>query len=93
MYFVLRVLAISEDEENGSIYAAILLHDIGHGPFSHAMEHSIVNNVSHEEISLFFMERLNEEFNGTLTLAIKIFKGEYHRNFHVSAYFWSVRHG
>ncbi|TXG39756.1 HD domain-containing protein [Seonamhaeicola maritimus] len=73
-------VTISEEEEN-ALYAAILLHDIGHGPFSHAMEHSIVNNVSHEEISLFFMERLNEEFNGNLTLAIKIFKGDYHRNF------------
>ncbi|TYA71892.1 HD domain-containing protein [Seonamhaeicola marinus] len=71
---------ISEAEEN-ALYVAILLHDIGHGPFSHAMEHSIVNNVSHEEISLLFMEKLNDEFNGTLTLAIKIFKGEYPRNF------------
>ena len=71
---------ISEDEETG-LYIAILLHDIGHGPFSHAMEHSIVNNVSHEEISLLFMERLNEEFNGSLTLAVQIFKGEYPRKF------------
>ncbi|MFV9551043.1 HD domain-containing protein [Algibacter sp. PT7-4] len=73
-------VTISEEEETG-LYAAILLHDIGHGPFSHAMEHSIVNNVSHEEISLLFMERLNEEFNGSLTLAIQIFKGEYSRKF------------
>ncbi|MDB2463159.1 HD domain-containing protein [Algibacter sp.] len=73
-------VTISEDEENG-LYIAILLHDIGHGPFSHAMEHSIANNVSHEEISLLFMERLNEEFNGSLTLAIQIFKGEYPRRF------------
>ena len=73
-------VTISEDEETG-LYLAILLHDIGHGPFSHAMEHSIVNNVSHEEISLLFMERLNEEFNGSLTLAIQIFKGEYPRKF------------
>lgn len=73
-------VSISEEEETG-LYAAILLHDIGHGPFSHAMEHSIVENVSHEQISLLFMERLNKEFNGSLTLAIKIFKGEYHRNF------------
>ncbi len=71
---------ISEDEEN-ALYAAILLHDIGHGPFSHAMEHSIVNNVSHEQISLLFMECLNEEFNGSLTLAIQIFKGDYSRKF------------
>src|SRR5690606_11585634 len=52
-----------------------------HGPFSHAMEHSIVNGVSHEAISLLFMEELNTEFNGSLTLAIQIFKGEYHRKF------------
>ncbi len=73
-------VTISEEEETG-LYVAILLHDIGHGPFSHAMEHSIVNNISHEDISLLFMERLNEEFNGSLTLAIKIFKGDYHRKF------------
>jgi HD superfamily phosphohydrolase len=69
-------VAISEDEEN-ALYIAILLHDIGHGPFSHAMEHSIVNGVSHEHISMLFMEQLNKEFNGDLTLAIEIFKGEY----------------
>lgn len=71
---------ISEEEEN-ALYIAILLHDIGHGPFSHAMEHSIVENVNHEAISLLFMDKLNREFNGQLTLAIKIFKGEYHRKF------------
>ncbi|MBU2951140.1 HD domain-containing protein [Tamlana agarivorans] len=73
-------VSLSEEEETG-LYVAILLHDIGHGPFSHAMEHSIVNNVSHEEISLLFMERLNVEFNGSLTVAIQIFKGEYPRKF------------
>lgn len=73
-------VTISNDEES-ALYAAILLHDIGHGPFSHAMEHSIVNNVSHEDISLLFMERLNEEFNGSLTLAIEMFKGDYSRKF------------
>lgn len=71
---------ISEAEENG-LLIAILLHDIGHGPFSHAMEHSIVTGISHEAISLLFMEHLNVEFNGSLTLAIQMFKGEYHRNF------------
>lgn len=71
---------ISEEEEN-ALCIAILLHDIGHGPFSHAMEHSIVENVNHEAISLLFMDRLNELFEGKLTLAIKIFKGEYHRKF------------
>ena len=73
-------VSISQEEEN-ALYAAILLHDIGHGPFSHAMEHSIVNTVSHEQISLLFMEQLNREFNSSLTLAIQIFKGEYHRKF------------
>ena len=73
-------VAVSDDEEN-ALYVAILLHDIGHGPFSHAMEHSIVNGVSHEFISLRFMEQLNIEFNGSLTLAIKIFKGNYERPF------------
>jgi HD superfamily phosphohydrolase len=73
-------VAISEEEEN-ALYIAILLHDIGHGPFSHAMEHSIVEEVHHEEISLKFMNALNIEFDGKLDLAIKIFKGEYHRKF------------
>ena len=71
---------ISPEEEN-ALYIAILLHDIGHGPFSHAMEHSIVEDVHHEEISLLFMNKLNQEFNGQLSLAIQIFKGEYHRKF------------
>lgn len=71
---------ISINEET-ALYIAILLHDIGHGPFSHAMEHSIVNNLSHESISLLLMEELNKEFNEDLTLAIQIFKGDYHRKF------------
>jgi HD superfamily phosphohydrolase len=73
-------VAISDDEEQ-ALYIAILLHDIGHGPFSHAMEHSIVENVNHESISLLFMNRLNEIFDGKLSLAIKVFKGDYHRKF------------
>jgi HD superfamily phosphohydrolase len=73
-------IAISEAEEN-ALYIAILLHDIGHGPFSHAMEKSIVEDVHHEAISLLFMNQLNEEFNGQLSLAIQVFKGEYHRKF------------
>jgi uncharacterized protein len=68
-------------EEEDALYIAILLHDIGHGPFSHAMEHSIVENVNHEEISMLFMNKLNQEFDGKLSLAIKIFKGDYHRKF------------
>lgn len=75
-----KEVTISDQEENG-LLIAILLHDIGHGPFSHAMEHSIVNDISHEEISLKFMEKLDDEFNGNLTLAISIFKGEYPRKF------------
>ena len=71
---------ISEAEETG-LYIAILLHDIGHGPFSHAMEHSIVENISHETISLKFMEALNIEFEGALDVAISMFKGDYNRQF------------
>ena len=71
---------ITEQEEE-AVLVAILLHDIGHGPFSHAMEHTIVHGVSHEVISLRFMELLNEEFNGKLDLAITIFKGEYSKTF------------
>ncbi len=73
-------ILISEEEEH-ALLIAILLHDIGHGPFSHAMEHSIVEDVNHEAISLLFMNQLNQEFEGKLTLAIKIFKGEYPRKF------------
>ena len=73
-------VVISEAEEN-ALYIAILLHDIGHGPFSHAMEKSIVEDVHHEAISLLFMNQLNTEFEGKLSLAIQVFKGEYHRKF------------
>ena len=68
-----------EEEESAKI--AILLHDIGHGPFSHALEHSLVNGIKHEDISMLIMEKLNVEFEGKLTQAILIFKGEYHKNF------------
>ena len=73
-------VSISVEEEK-ALYIAILLHDIGHGPYSHAMEHSIVEEVHHEDLSLLFMEQLNKEFGGKLTLAIQVFKGEYHRKF------------
>lgn len=73
-------VAISSDEEC-ALLIAILLHDIGHGPFSHAMEKSIVEDVNHEAISLLFMNQLNEEFDGRLSLAIQVFKGDYHRKF------------
>lgn len=75
-----KEVSISEEEEK-ALYIAILLHDIGHGPFSHAMEHSIVKGISHEEISMRFMQKLNTEFNGILTLAIAIFEGNYDRPF------------
>ncbi|WGH76076.1 HD domain-containing protein [Tenacibaculum tangerinum] len=79
---VLRMknVAISEEEAN-ALYIAILLHDIGHGAYSHALEHSIVNEITHEEISLKFMKALNDEFDGKLDLAIQVFEGNYHKKF------------
>lgn len=71
---------IISDEEKIAMKIAILLHDIGHGPFSHALETSIVN-VHHEDISIILMEALNHQFNGDLSLAIEIFAGSYHRKF------------
>lgn len=71
---------ITEDEAKG-VTIAILLHDIGHGPFSHALEHSIVSDIHHEDISELLMDRLNKEFKGELTTAIKIFKNKYKKKF------------
>jgi uncharacterized protein len=68
-------------EEEEAVFCAILLHDTGHGPFSHALENFIVSGISHEDISLLLMTKLNEHFNGRLTLAIEIFKGTYKRKF------------
>lgn len=68
------------EEEAVAVSIAILLHDVGHGPFSHTLEHSLIN-VHHEELSLLFMEELNEEFKGELTLAIQIFKDDYPKKF------------
>lgn len=68
-----------QEEEAATI--AILLHDVGHGPFSHSLEHTLVEEVSHERISLLIMNKLNGEFHGQLTLAIKIFKNQYTKHF------------
>lgn len=73
-------IEISPDEETG-LLCAILLHDIGHGPFSHALEGFIVPDLSHEQLSLEFMTELNKEFSGRLETAIAIFKGEYPKPF------------
>lgn len=69
------------DEEEQAALIAILLHDIGHGPFSHALEHSLVKGISHEAISSLFMKRLNKEFKDQLSLAIKIFNNQYKKHF------------
>ncbi len=69
------------DEEAEGVYLAILLHDIGHGPFSHTLEHSIIEGVSHEDISIQFMKKLSEEFNGALDLAISIFTNSYAKKY------------
>lgn len=68
------------EQEAKAVFIAILLHDIGHGPFSHVLEHTLVN-VRHETLSLLFMEALNKEFNGELDLAIRIFTNQYPKKF------------
>ncbi|MDG5800457.1 HD domain-containing protein [Marinilabiliaceae bacterium ANBcel2] len=69
------------DEESEAVHAAILMHDLGHAPFSHVLESTLVKKITHEEISLLFMERLNKEFNGKLSMAIEIFKNRYPKRF------------
>ena len=71
---------ISTEEEKGAMLA-VLLHDVGHGPFSHALENILMDNWHHEKLSLLLMEQLNEEFSGELTVAIQMFQGKYHRKF------------
>ena len=71
---------VTEGEEEAAILA-ILLHDIGHGPFSHALEHSLVTGIKHEDISAKLMQELNQHFNGKLTHAIEIFNGTYPKRF------------
>ena len=68
-------------EEQQAVLIAILLHDVGHGPFSHALEHSIVSGINHENISMLIMDKLNEQFKGKLSLAIEIFKNKYPKAF------------
>lgn len=69
------------DSEAEAVEAAILMHDIGHGPFSHVLEDTLISGISHEEISLMMMEQINKEMNGELNLALKIFKDEYPKRF------------
>lgn len=69
------------DSEAEAVQAAILMHDIGHGPFSHVLEHTIINGISHEDISLMMMEKINRDLGEQLNLAIKIFKNEYPKRF------------
>lgn len=69
------------EEEAEAVMIAILLHDIGHGPFSHALESTIVDNTSHEILSLLFMQELNDIFGGRLQLAIDIFQDKYPKHF------------
>ena len=69
------------EKEATSAMIAILLHDVGHGPFSHVLEHTLVDGVSHEDISLLMMERINMDLNGQLDTAISIFKNEYPKHF------------
>jgi HD superfamily phosphohydrolase len=73
-------ISISEDEAE-AVQIAILLHDLGHGPFSHALENSIVEGLSHEEIGLLLMHQLNDEFDGALDLAIEVFTDQYDKRF------------
>ena len=69
------------DSEAEAVQAAILMHDIGHGPFSHVLENTLISGISHEEISLMMMEQINRDMNGQLNLAISIFKDEYPKRF------------
>lgn len=69
------------DSETEALQAAILMHDIGHGPFSHVLENTLIRGISHEDISLMMMDQINQEMNGQLNLAIKIYKDEYPKRF------------
>lgn len=71
---------ISDDEYEAALLA-ILLHDVGHGPFSHALEDTILQDIPHESLSILIMERLNAQFGGALSLTLRIFQNQYHRRF------------
>lgn len=76
----LKGVLVSKDEEKAALLA-ILLHDVGHGPFSHALENMLMDDWHHEKLSLLLMNKMNEEFNGELSMAIEMFRGKYHRKF------------
>lgn len=76
----LKGIEISKDEEKSAMLA-ILLHDIGHGPFSHALENMLMDDWHHEKLSLLLMNEMNGEFGGELSMAIEMFQGKYHRKF------------
>ena len=69
------------DSEEEAVEAAILMHDIGHGPFSHVLENTLIHGITHEDISLMMMEQINQEMNGALNLALMIFKDQYPKRF------------
>ena len=76
----LKGVEISEEEEK-SVMLAILLHDIGHGPYSHALESLLMADWHHEKLSFLLMEKLNEEFSGEFSVALEMFQGKYYRKF------------
>jgi HD superfamily phosphohydrolase len=76
----LKGIKISKDEEKSAMLA-ILLHDVGHGPFSHALESLLMEDWHHEKLSILLMNKINEEFDGELSMALEMFQGKYHRRF------------
>ena len=76
----LKGITISKEEEKSAMLA-ILLHDVGHGPFSHALENMLMDNWHHEKLSLLLMSKMNDEFGGEISMAMEMFQGKYHRKF------------